>query len=146
MEAAQVSFSRWVDKKAVVHLHNGILLGCKKGKKFTLFKKDFIYLILEKEGMEKERERNINVWLLLVYPLWETTTQACALTGNQTGDPLVSRPVLNPLSHTTQGKNFTLWDNMDKSGEHYAKWNKPVRERQRQYDVANMWNLMNKLN
>ena len=28
------------------------------------------------------------------------TTQACALTGNRTGDPLVCRLVLNSLSHT----------------------------------------------
>ena len=28
-------------------------------------------------------------------------------------------------------KNFTLCDSMDGPGEHYAKWNKPVRERQR---------------
>ena len=26
-----------------------------------------------------------------------------ALTGNPTGDPLVCRPALNPLSHTSQG-------------------------------------------
>ena len=32
-------------------------------------------------------------------------TQACALTGNQTGDLLVRRLVLNPLSHTSQGSN-----------------------------------------
>ena len=25
--------------------------------------------------------------------------------------------------------NFALWDSMDQPGEHYAKWNKPVRER-----------------
>ena len=30
-------------------------------------------------------------------------TQACALTGNQTSNPLVQRPVLNPLSYTSQG-------------------------------------------
>ena len=29
-------------------------------------------------------------------------TQACALTGNPTGDPLVCRPALSPLSHTSQ--------------------------------------------
>ena len=37
--------------------------------KFSLvyFLKDFIYLFLERgEGREKERERNINVWLPLV--------------------------------------------------------------------------------
>ena len=26
-------------------------------------------------------------------------------------------------------ENFTLWDSMDGLGGHYAKWNKPVRER-----------------
>ena len=33
-------------------------------------------------------------------------TQACALTGNQSGNPLVLRPALNTLSHTSQGKNL----------------------------------------
>ena len=51
------------------------------------------------------RERNINVWLPLVRPLLETwpATQACALTWGRTGNPLLRRPVLNPLSHTSQG-------------------------------------------
>ena len=31
------------------------------------------------------------------------TTQACALTGNRTSDPLVCRPALSPLSHSSQG-------------------------------------------
>ena len=54
--------------------------------------------------MEKERERNINVWLPLTCPFLETwpATQACALTGNQTGDPLLCRPVLSPLSYASQ--------------------------------------------
>ena len=41
---------------------------------------------------EKERERNTHVWLPLACPQPGTwpTTQACALTGNRTGDPLVS--------------------------------------------------------
>ena len=67
----------------------------------------FIYLFLERgEGKEKEREKKINVWLPLMRPLlgiW-STTQACALIGNQTGDPLVHRPMLNPLSYTSQGQ------------------------------------------
>ena len=33
----------------------------------------------------------------------DPATQAYALTGNRTGDPLVLRPVLNPLSDTNQG-------------------------------------------
>ena len=36
LEAAQVSISRWVDKKAVVHLHNGILFGHRKEGNLTL--------------------------------------------------------------------------------------------------------------
>ena len=56
--------------------------------------KYFIYLFLERgEGREKEREKNISVWLHLVQPplgIWPTT-QACVLTRNQTGDPLVLR-------------------------------------------------------
>ena len=76
-------------------------------KRIKISLKDFIYVFLERgEGREKERGRNINVWLPLVCPLLGTwpATQACALTGNQTHDPVVRRPVLNPLSHTSQGK------------------------------------------
>ena len=36
LEAAQVSISRWVDKKSMLHLHNGIFLGHKKEENFTL--------------------------------------------------------------------------------------------------------------
>ena len=43
--------------------------------------------------------------LPLAHPLLGTwpTIQSCALAGNRTGDPLVHRPVLNPLSYTSQG-------------------------------------------
>ena len=71
-----------------------------------IFIKDFIYIFLEKgEQREKERERNVNVWLPLARPLLGTwpATQACALTGNRTSDPSFCSPVLNPLSHTSQG-------------------------------------------
>ena len=44
-------------------------------------------------------------------PGTQSATQACALTGNQTGDPLVRRPALSPLSHTSQGNNWYLKDN-----------------------------------
>ena len=60
-------------------------------KTINIFK-DFVYLFLEGgEGREKERERNIDVWLPLTWPPLGTwpATQACALTGNQTGKPLV---------------------------------------------------------
>ena len=70
------------------------------------FLKDFIYLFLDRgEGWEKERGRNINVWLSLTHPLLGTrpATQACALIGNRTSDPLAHRPALNPLSYISQG-------------------------------------------
>ena len=73
---------------------------------FFLFINDFIYLFLERgEGKEKERERNISVWLSFACPLLGTwpTTQACALMGNRTADPVLCSPALNPLSHTSQG-------------------------------------------
>ena len=80
------------------------------GPKFFL--KDFIYLFLERgEGKEKERERHINVWLPVILPVLGTwpATQACALTGNRTSDPLVHRPVLNPLSYASLAPPHTLF-------------------------------------
>ena len=76
---------------------------------FYLFFKYFIYLLLETgEGREKERERNISVWLPLAHPLLGTwpATKACAMTGNRTSYLSVCRPGLNPLSHTSQGLHF----------------------------------------
>ena len=43
-------------------------------------------------------------------------------------------------------ENLTLCDSMDGPGEHYAKSNKSVRERQIPCDFTFMWNLINKLN
>ena len=72
---------------------------------FFLFFLKILFIYLERrEGKEKERERNINVWLPLMRPQLGTwpTTQACALTGNRTSNPSVHRPTLNPLSYTSQ--------------------------------------------
>ena len=80
------------------------------------FLKDFIYLFLERgEWKESGRETSMcGVWLPLARPLLGTwhTTQACALTGNRTGDPLVCRPVLNPLSYTSQRKEANRSDRL----------------------------------
>ena len=68
------------------------------------------YLFLETgEGREKDKERNISVWLPLACPLLQTwpATQACALTGNRTHDSLIRRPTLNPLSYTSQGSLYS---------------------------------------
>ena len=77
----------------------------KKNKMWSHFLLKILF-IFRRQGRDKERERNINVWLPLACPLLGTwpAIQACALTGNQTSDPLVfCRPALNPLSHTSQG-------------------------------------------
>ena len=94
-----------------------------------------IYFFLERGEGGKKRERNIDMWLPLVCPPLGTwpTTQACALTGNWTSDPMVRRPTLNPLSHTSQGHPhilklnstyFLVWREMSAGGN-------GVREEQR---------------
>ena len=73
---------------------------------YFFLNKNFLYLFLEKgEGKEKGKKRNISVWLPLTQPLLGTwpSTQACALTGNRTSDPLACSLALNPLSHSSQG-------------------------------------------
>ena len=82
------------------------LLVCTVRKESQLFFKRF-YLFLERWKGRTERERNINVQLPPTHPHLGTwpATQACALTGNWTGDSLVHRPALNPLSYTSQGRN-----------------------------------------
>ena len=49
-----------------------------------LFLKKFYLFIFGERGREGDKERNINVWLPLMYPLLGTwpATQGCALTGN----------------------------------------------------------------
>ena len=61
------------------------------------FKIFYLFIFREGGGREKDRERNIDVWLPLALGT-RPTMQACALTENQTIDPLVRRPALNPLS------------------------------------------------
>ena len=72
-------------------------------KCFIYFKK---YLfIFRGEGREKEKERNTNMWLHLVIPLlgpWPAT-QARALTGNRTDNPVFRRLALSLLCHTSRG-------------------------------------------
>ena len=44
-----------------------------------------------------------------------------------------------------EGTLLTLCDSMDGPGG-YVKQNKPVRKRQKPYDLTYMWNLINKIN
>ena len=77
--------------------------------KFFFFLKILLFVFFrEGERRKKKSERNTSVWLPLTCPPPDTwpTTQACALTGNRTGDPSVRRLVLSPLSHTSQGRTI----------------------------------------
>ena len=74
------------------------------------FKKDFIYLYLDREeGRERGREASM-CGCFPGAPYWGTwpTTQACDLIGNWTGNPLVHWPAISPLSHTNQGWCYFL--------------------------------------
>ena len=57
------------------------------------------------------------MWWPLTHPLLGTwpTTQAYALTGSRTDNPLVLRPVLSPLSYTSQGV-FSFLDTLPDIG------------------------------
>ena len=86
------------------------------GKKVFLFfppQRFYLFIFRErkKTGREKERERNINVWLPLAHLLLGTcpATKECALIGNRTCNPLVCRLALNSLSHTSQGERRSFF-------------------------------------
>ena len=94
-EAMEEGMKEEQSKVYLITINGIIVLG-----PVVLFKKILLIYLERREGKEKDRERNISVWLpLATCP----TTQACALTGNRTGDPLVCSLALNPLSHTSQG-------------------------------------------
>ena len=61
-----------------------------------------------REGERKEKARERKLLMLPQQGTWPTT-QACALTGNGTGDPSICRPAVNPLSHTGQGRMCTTY-------------------------------------
>ena len=75
----------------------------------SFFKKRF-YLFSERGRGEGEKHQCVVVSRMPpIGDLACPTTQACALTGNQTRDPLVHRLMLNPLSHTSQGIMITIF-------------------------------------
>ena len=64
-----------------------------------------LYLFLERGGREGEKHQCVVA--SGAPPTGDLAhNPTCARTGNPTGDPLVCRPVLNPLSHTSQGSDL----------------------------------------
>ena len=77
------------------------------------FLKKILFIYFQREGREKDKERNINAREKLIgcfspMPRLGTkpTTQACALTRNQIGDLLLCGTMPNQLSHTSRGKLY----------------------------------------
>ena len=68
----------------------------------------YIYFLIFRErgrGGEREGKKHQMALTHLQLGTWPTRP-ACALTGNWTGDLLVHKLTLNPLSHTSQGQNY----------------------------------------
>ena len=77
----------------------------------------FLKFTFRERGREGEREGGKHHCMVASHALLLRTqpeTQACALTGNRTTNPLVRRPTLNPLSYTIQGSisNFLIFANL----------------------------------
>ena len=72
---------------------------------FLSFKKRFLFTYFQRgEGREKERERNISVWLVAsCAPLNGDLAHNPDMSPDLNWLPLVLRLALNPLSHTSQG-------------------------------------------
>ena len=65
-----------------------------------------------REGKKRVKETSL-YGCLSCAPYWGPGLQpshVCALTGNQTSNPLVCRPVLNPLSYSSQGRFPAVFD------------------------------------
>ena len=66
--------------------------------------KAFYFFLEAGREVEREGERRQSICCLSHAQPWTwPTTQACPLPGNRTGNPLVHRLVLSPLSYTSQG-------------------------------------------
>ena len=75
---------------------------------FCWFLKKILFIYFGQSGKEGEREGERHQCVVAsrlppIGDLARPTTQACALTGNRTINPLFHRPALNPLSHTSRG-------------------------------------------
>ena len=90
---------------------NNSLTGLKEGTVLRFLKKIlFIYLFLEREEGKERGTKTSMCGCLSCIPYWGLVPQPRNIpwTGNRTGDTLICRPVLDPLSHTSQGKRFEL--------------------------------------
>ena len=77
---------------------------------FLFFQRFYLFIfrqrgrVGERKGEKHQCVVASSAPLLGVWP----TTQACALPGNRTGEPLIHRLILNPWSHTSQDQFYSL--------------------------------------
>ena len=71
---------------------------------FAFFKRFYLFIFREGTGgREGEKHQCVIASHVPLTGTW-SEIQTCTLTGNQTGNTLVRRPALSPLSHTSQGQ------------------------------------------
>ena len=88
-----------LDVNHFTHLINVFQLPNGESLNFLSFFPPRFYLFLEREeGKGKEGQKHQSP-----KPRTQSTTQACALTRNQTSDPSLCETTLNQLSHASQG-------------------------------------------
>ena len=111
--------------------------------------------------LKMELPYNPAIPLLGIYPKKPKTLIWKNICSSVFAAALWSSPDVHQMSGLKSCGTFTQWNttqplkrksyllqfcnSMDGSGEYYAEWNKPVRERQIPYAFTYMWNLMNKI-
>ena len=89
-----INYQSIISVNSVLHTPTFLLDFTMTGRFSTSFFFTILFIYFQRKGKGGERERNISVWLPLMWPPLGTwpATQACALTGNLTGNPLVCSP------------------------------------------------------
>ena len=75
MEAAWISINRWLDKEDVAHIHNGILLGYKKGWNNAIFSNMDGLRDYHTRWSKSDRERQISYDIIYTWNLREDTNE-----------------------------------------------------------------------
>ena len=103
----------WWEKRPIIYIQIFLLLSfcciCKnKINIYLIFKRFYLCIFREGKGGRKRGRETSMRGCLSCTPYWGTwpATQACALTGNWTNNPLVHRLALNPLSYTSHGSTW----------------------------------------
>ena len=129
-----------------VHAHTWCcVLNKKTLHKATLLKRWFLIMSI---WIKYRFEKNIRtpIFIAALFVIAKIWKQPKCLSVDEWIKQLWDIYTMEFYSAIKKEENVALCNSMDGLREHYAKWNKPVKERQIPYDDTHMWNLMNKLN